>query len=95
MLMAGITRHPTTLADDSMADLLILREDGRIEVRSEGIDMVENVLPTPPTPRALRDNAWRDWLERIRKKVDTDATTGSGTGPLGTGGRPGGDGGDR
>ena len=85
----------TTLADESMADLLILREDGRIEVRSEGIDMVENVLPTPPTPRALRDKAWHDWLERIRKKVDTDATTGSGMGPLGNGGRPGGDGGDR
>ena len=77
------------LGDDSMSELLILREDGKIEVRSEARDMVENVLPTPPTPRAQRDLAWHEWLERIRKVEDTES---AGMGPGSTGpGRPGGD----
>jgi|GEM_PF-826897 len=79
-----------SLGDDSDSELLILRDDGKIEIRSEARDMVENTLPTLPTPRAQRDQAWKDWLERIRKIEDTEST-GTG-GPVGPG-RPGGDGG--
>ena len=78
-----------TLGDESTSELLIVREDGKIEVRSEARDLVENVLPTPPTPRAQRDLAWKAWLERIRKIDDTESP-GTGMGPVGPG-RPGGD----
>ncbi len=78
------------LGDDSTAELLILREDGKLEVRSEAVDMVANVLPVPPTPRAQRDQAWHDWLDRIRKLKDTESTSGLGSGPAPPG-RPSGD----
>ena len=80
------------LGEDSTADLLILREDGKLEVRSEAVDMVANVLPVPPTARAQRDQAWHEWLDRIRKLKDTESTSGLGSGPAPPG-RPSGDGG--
>jgi len=83
------------IGDDSAAELLIVREDGKIEVRSESIDMLENTLPTPPTVRAQRDTAWQEWLERIRKLKDTEPVAGPGSsGPFGSG-RPGGGEGER
>ena len=84
-----------TLGDDSAAELLIVHEDGKIEVRSEAVDMVENALPTPPTPRAQRDTAWHEWLERIRKLKDTEPTAGPGSGGTFGPGRPGGGEGER
>ena len=84
-----------TLGDDSAAELLIVREDGKIEVRSEATDMVENALPTPPTLRAQRDTAWHEWLERIRKLKDTEPTAGPGSGGSFGPGRPGGGEGER
>ncbi len=81
----------TTLADDSASDLLIVREDGKIEVRSEGLDMVEAAPGSTPTPRVQRDTAWKDWLKRVRQVADTEPTSNFGPGQFGTGGRPGGE----
>ncbi len=82
----SITKVPgATLNDDSMSDLLIVREDGKIEVRSEALDMAEDLQV--PTQRSLRDKGWNDWLKRVRVIKDTEPVGGPNTGP-GTG-RPG------
>jgi len=69
----------STQVDDAAADLLILREDGKIEIRKESIDMANTI---PLTPRAQREKTWEDWLARVRKQ--SESTT-PGTGAPGTG----------
>ncbi len=79
-----------TLSDDSASDLLIVREDGKIEVRSESLDMADSP-GSVATARKQREDAWNEWLKRIRQLKDTEpAAGGSGSG-FGSG-RPGGEG---
>jgi hypothetical protein len=60
----------STQVDDAAADLLILREDGKIEIRKESIDMANT---NPLTPRAQREKTWDEWLARVRKQSEITA----------------------
>jgi hypothetical protein len=71
----------TTQNDEAAADLLILRDDGKIEIRRESIDMANT---NPLTPRAQREKTWEEWLARVRKSNDAEtpgATPGTGLAP--------------
>jgi len=68
--------------DDAAAELLILRDDGKIEVRKESTDMANT---NPLTFRAQREKGWDDWITRVRKQTDTTApgtAPGTGFGPV-------------
>ena len=82
----GGTRVP--VQDDSATELLILREDGRIEVRKELDDAVKK-------DRLEREKGWKAWIESVKKQSPTSAA-GPGAGPFGPGrgGAGGGGGGD-
>jgi hypothetical protein len=71
----------TTVQDEAAAELLILRDDGKLEVRKEAADAT-----TPE--RVARDKTWTEWVAGVRKQSTLTLTgTGTGTGP---GGKPGG-----
>lgn len=75
-----------TVSDEAATELLILRADGKLEVRKE---LTDAKVPE----RVTRDKNWKDWIAEVRKQSDT---TGTGTpggfdpgrgagGPAGTG----------
>lgn len=70
----------TTVSDDAATELLILRNDGTLEVRKELAD-------TNASDRVARDKNWKDWIDTVRKQTEK-ATSGTTEG----GGRRGGGG---
>jgi len=59
--------------DDSASELLILRADGKLLVRSSADDMDEK-------DRAKRNNDWDDWLSRVKLRKDLSVTPAEGSG---------------
>lgn len=69
-----------SVSDEAAAELLILRDDGRLEVRKEATD-------TEAADRKARDKTWTEWIASVRKQSTLTVTGGTGTGGTGTGGR--------
>lgn len=83
-----------SVSDEAATELLILRADGKLEVRKELTDAAN-------PDRTLRDKNWKDWITEVRKTspVGAGGTPGTGFEPprgggggAGTGGNPGGGG---
>jgi len=76
-----------TVSDDAATELLILRDDGKLEVRKELADAT-----TPE--RMVRDKNWKEWIAEVRKHSDghghSTAPGGFDPGRGGPGGGPGG-----
>ena len=77
----------TTVVDDAATELLILRADGKLEVRKELAD-------TTAPDRVARDKTWKEWIDTVRKQTEKEAGTTPGgefgPGRGGTGAGPGG-----
>jgi hypothetical protein len=72
--------------DEAETELLILRSDGKVQVRSSATDMAD-------TQRVANNNRWNSWLDIVRQRKDSAAATGSAGAPGGFGRQPGGPGG--
>ncbi len=70
-----------SVTDDAATELLILREDGKLEVRKEAAD-------TPSTDRQMRDKAWKGWVAAVKKESETTGGGGSGDFKPGRGDNP-------
>jgi hypothetical protein len=70
----------TTVTDDAGTELVILRSDGRVEVRKE-------VEDTAAKDRAAREAGWKAWVQKVKEKTPTSASgpAGPGTGDFGKG----------
>ena len=68
------------ISDESTTELLILREDGRIEVRREADDTLNKA-------RVARETGWKEWISAVKK--DSPLLQSPGTGPGGKGGAGG------
>lgn len=71
------TNGLTTVNDEAAAELLILRDDGKLEVRKEAAD-------TTSQERVARDKTWTEWITGVRKQSTLTVT---GEGPGGVGGK--------
>jgi hypothetical protein len=75
------------ITDESTTELLILREDGRIEVRREAEDTMNKA-------RVARETGWKEWTSAIKKEsTQLQKPTGGPGGPGGGKGGVGGSGG--
>jgi hypothetical protein len=81
-----------TVTDEAGTELLILREDGKIEVRKEVVDAERK-------DRVGREKGWKDWIDLVKKSGPGNANGvgpggfpgGRGSGTPGGGGTPDGD----
>jgi hypothetical protein len=69
--------------DEAATELLILRDDGKLEVRKE---LADAALPE----RTARDKNWKAWIAEVRKQSDAGGGTAPGGYDPGRGGSPGG-----
>lgn len=71
-----------SVSDDAATELLILRDDGKLEVRKE---LADAVVPE----RVVRDKNWKEWIAEVRKQFDGTGGTAPGGFEPGRGGSPG------
>jgi len=78
--------NSAVVSDESTTEMLILREDGKIQVRREADDMVNK-------ERVARNAGWNEWITKIRTE-STAVAQPAGTGLPGAGSPGGGRGGN-
>ncbi len=66
--------NASSINDESTTELLILREDGRIEVRKEAVDVVNKA-------RLARETGWKEWIAAVKKDSPSLHSQGSGQEP--------------